>query len=441
MGITHFRYQHISSSIIKYTAHLSKPSDFVHIKRLTTSNFKMPPSVSQSSDPYLNSSRPSPSPNSPSTPSEPLTDLAQNPSLLTAWHKPGPNAYNFHSDTITTPTLSMLNAITATTLSDDIYTGDPTTSSLEHDIAQLAGHEAGLLVMSGTMGNQVSIRAHLTSPPHSVLCDYRAHIWKYEAGGIATLSGAQLITVRPSNNHHLTLEDIEREIILSDDVHACPTKLISLENTLNGTIMPLSEVKRISAYARSRGIILHLDGARIWEAVAASSGTLTEYCSLFDSASLCFSKGLGAPIGSLIVGNTAFIKRAKWIRKMFGGSTRQSGIIAAAARVAVDEGFGKGPSGEGGRLRECHVKAKKVAKLWTEELGGKLAWPVETNMVWLDLEGMGLTTGEVERIAKEEGIVTGGWRIVIHYQICEEALDALERTLRRAVKERGRNGK
>ncbi|KAJ8609312.1 hypothetical protein MRB53_039187 [Persea americana] len=302
----------------------------------------------------------------------------------------------------------MLQAITATTLTDDVYAGDPTTASLEHDIATLAGHEAGLLVMSGTMGNQVSIRAHLTAPPHSVLCDARAHIANYEAGGIATLSGAQLITVWPSNNHHLTLADIKKHTILSDDVHACPTKTISLENTLNGTVMPLSEVKLISDFAKRHDIILHLDGARIWEAAAGGAGSLTEYCSLFDSASLCFSKGLGAPIGSLIVGSKAFIKRAKWIRKMFGGATRQSGIIAAAARVAVDEGFGHGPNGEGGRLRECHEKAKRIGTVWTEELGGKLTWPVETNMVWLDLSDAGVSAEKLATVAQEEGITLRG---------------------------------
>ncbi|KAK5940537.1 hypothetical protein PMZ80_006953 [Knufia obscura] len=348
------------------------------------------------------------------------------------WHAPGPNAYDFHSDTITTPTLSMLRAITRTTLTDDIYRGDPTTASLESHIASLTGHSAGLLVMSGTMGNQVAIRSHLTFPPHSVLCDARSHIANYEAGGISTLSGAGLITVWPANNHHLTLEDISKHAILSDDVHACPTRVISLENTLNGMIMPLSEVKRISEFAHSHNIILHLDGARIWEAVAANAGSLTEYGGLFDSISLCFSKGLGAPIGSVIVGSDAFITQAKRIRKMMGGSTRQSGIIAAAARVAVDEGFGSGPNGEGGKLRDCHAKARRIGKVW-EGKGGELTWPVETNMVWLDLESAGVSNAEFAAVAKEERIGAKSGRIVIHYQIAEEALAALERTMERVL--------
>ncbi|KAK5072634.1 hypothetical protein LTR64_004891 [Lithohypha guttulata] len=355
----------------------------------------------------------------------------------TAWHQPQRNAYDFHSDTITTPTLSMLQAITNCSLEDDIYKGDPTTAHLESSIAQLAGHEAGLLVMSGTMGNQVAIRAHLGAPPHSVLCDVRSHIVNYEAGGIATLSGAQLIPVQPKNNHHLTLEDIKKRIIISNDVHSCPTKIICLENTLNGLIMPLDEIHHISAFARENNILLHLDGARVWEAAASTSNntSLTDYCKPFDSVSLCFSKGLGAPIGSLLVGNKAFITKAKWIRKMFGGSTRQAGIIAAAAQTAVTETFGTGPNGEGGKLRVCHEKAQRIGKIW-EELGGKMTWPVETNMAWLDAESSGIRIDDLIRIGKEEGITVRSERLVIHYQIADEALAALERALRRVIAER-----
>lgn len=366
--------------------------------------------------------------------SQQTTEMERHPTS-SEWHQPGPNAYDFHSDTITTPTLSMLQAITKCTLTDDIYRGDPTTAALENHLATLSGHEAGLLVLSGTMGNQVSIRSHLTSPPHTVLCDARSHIANYEAGGISTLSGAQLITVWPANNHHLTLADITKHVVTSDDVHAAPTRVISLENTLAGVVMPLSEVKRIHDFAREHNIILHLDGARIWEAVAANAASLTDYCSLFDSVSLCFSKGLGAPIGSMLVGSSAFIKQAKRIRKMMGGSTRQSGIIAAAARVAVDEGFGSGPNGEGGKLRDCHAKARRIGKVW-EGKGGRLTWPVETNMVWLDLESAGVSNTEFADVAREEGISAQSGRIVIHYQVAEEALMALERTMERVLAEK-----
>jgi threonine aldolase len=158
----------------------------------------------------------------------------------------------------------MLNAIAATTLLDDVFLEDPTTNGLESFIADMAGKEAALLVLSGTMGNQVSLKAHLGGPPHSIVCDQRAHILQYEAGGAASLSGALIKGIVPQNGVYLTLEEVEEHCVISDDVHYCPTKVISLENTCNGGIMPLKEVKKISQFAREHGIVMHLDGARIW---------------------------------------------------------------------------------------------------------------------------------------------------------------------------------
>lgn len=359
---------------------------------------------------------------------------------ISYWAAPGDSscaaAFDFRSDTMTTPTLSMLHAIQNTTLLDDVFLEDPTTTSLEAHCAQLSGHEAALLVMSGTMGNQVALRSHLLQPPHSVLCDQRSHIVNYEAGGVSSLSQAMLIPVNPSNNHHLTLEDIQKSCILSSDVHACPTRVISLENTLNGMVMPLSEIKRISSFARANDIKMHLDGARIWEVVAADAGTLPEFCREFDSVSLCFSKGLGAPIGSIIVGNTSFITHCRRIRKSIGGGTRQAGVISAAARVAVDENFGAGPTGEGGRLRESHARARKIEEIWVKK-GGRLAHPVETNMVWLDIADCGVSAAEMGALAVAEGIKAMGGRLVIHYQISEEAVNRLERVMDRILAKKG----
>jgi threonine aldolase len=354
---------------------------------------------------------------------------------MNAWQQPGPAAYDFRSDTITTPTASMLEAISNATLMDDVYVEDPTTNALEADMAALAGHEAALLVMSGTMGNQVALRTLLTQPPHSVLCDYRAHILVYEAGGVSSLTGAQVMGVRPSNGVYLTLEDVKKNVILSDNVHMCPTRVISLENTLSGTIMPLEEVQKISAFARENDIKMHLDGARIWEAVAANAGSLPEFTTCFESVSMCFSKGLGAPIGSIIVGSVPFIKHARRIRKSIGGGTRQAGIIAAAARVAVEEGFGKGPRGEGGKLRACHTRAKKIGETWKSK-GGKLTNPTETNMIWLDLDAAGCSTEEFVELAKEEGLKTSGGRLVAHYQVSDDAVTRLEKVMDRVLKDR-----
>lgn len=359
---------------------------------------------------------------------------------VNAWQQPGVAAYDFRSDTITTPTASMLEAISNTTLMDDVYLEDPTVNALEADMAALAGHEAGLLVMSGTMGNQIALRTLLMQPPYSVVCDYRAHIYVAEAGGVSTLSGAHLISARPSNGVYLTLEDIKKEVIISDNIHSSPTRVIALENTLAGTIMPLEEVKRIAAFARENDIKLHLDGARIWEVVAADAGSLPEFTRLFDSVSMCFSKGLGAPIGSVIVGSKAFVKHARWVRKSIGGGTRQAGIIAAAAQVAVKEGFGEGPRGEGGKLRACHARAKRIGETW-ELKGGKLTNPTETNMIWLDLEAAGSSASHFVSLAQQEGLKAGGGRLVAHYQICDDAVMKLERVMDQVLKgESAQNG-
>jgi len=349
-----------------------------------------------------------------------------------AWMRPGPAAFDFRSDVVTTPTPSMLHAITNTTLLDDVFRADPTTNDLESFIAQLTNHSAALLVLSGTMGNQVSLRTHLTQPPHSVLTDYRSHILEWEAGGVASLCGALVKGVVPANGHSMTLADVQKNAVVSDDVHACPTSVISLENTLGGEIMPLAECQAISSWARERGIKMHLDGARLWEAVAAQVAVgehnkdlvtgLKAYCACFDSVSLCFSKGLGAPIGSMIIGSETFIKKARHIRKSIGGGLRQAGVVTAAARVAVDETF------LGGKLIGSHERARQIAKLWTEK-GGKLAKQVETNMVWFDLESAGIDVKSFVEIGVKHGVQLLGGRLVVHYQVSDEAILRLEKIM------------
>ncbi|CAG8106865.1 unnamed protein product [Penicillium olsonii] len=332
---------------------------------------------------------------------------------------------------MTKPTASMLEAICQTTLLDDVFNEDPVTNELQQYVAEITKHEASLLVLSGTMGNQVAIRSHLAQPPHSVLCDHRSHIICYEAGGVSAWTGATMQTVVPKNGVHLTLEDIQKHAVLDDDIHHCPTKLISLENTLDGMIMPLTEAKRIVEWAHSHDIKVHLDGARLWEAVAAGAGSLPEYTALFDSVSLCFSKGLGAPIGSIIVGPQAFIKKARWFRKSIGGGARQTGVIAAAAQVALKETFGMHPSGQDGKLAATHIKAKHVAELWTSR-GGKLQQPPQTNMVWLDLEASGVGPNDLSVIGQEKGLKLGGGRIVVHY-LSDQAIARLDQVFEIAL--------
>jgi threonine aldolase len=352
-----------------------------------------------------------------------------------AWGgKSNPAAFDFRSDVTTTPTASMLNAIAQCTLLDDVFMEDPTTLDLERFIAELTGKEDAVFVLSGTMGNQVALRTHLTAPPQAVLADRRGHIIQYEAGGVASLSQAMTQPIDAKNKKYITLEEVKEYAVISDDVHACPTRVISLENTLNGTIMPLSEVRRISAWARENGIIMHMDGARLWEAVAAGAGTLKEFCAEMDSLSLCFSKGLGAPIGSIVVGNKPFIKRCRWIRKSIGGGLRQAGVVAAPARVAVEETF------LGGKLTQSHENAKRVAKTWTD-LGGKMAYPVDTNMVWVDLKASGVELNQFIELGEQYGVRLMGGRLLVHYQIGEEAIDALTQLFRDVLKGKVGEGK
>ncbi|KAI0398423.1 pyridoxal phosphate-dependent transferase [Xylariaceae sp. FL0594] len=347
----------------------------------------------------------------------------------------GAAAFDFRSDVMTTPTMAMLEAIQTTTLLDDVFEEDPTTISLEAHVAALTGKEAGMFVLSGTMGNQVALRSLLTQPPHGVLCDKESHIVKYEAGGVSSLTGAQLTAVKPLNGRYLTLEDVRENIVLSDNVHACPTRVISLENSLNGAVMPLSEARRISAFAREHGVLMHCDGARLWEVAASGAGTLSEFAACFDTVSLCFSKGLGAPIGSVLVGPKSVIKHARWVRKSLGGGLRQAGVVAAAARVAVDVTFGKDERGTGGLLRKTHDTARRVEKMWTD-LGGAMQQPVETNMCWLDLQSMNCTPARFEELGREMGIKLTGNRLVTHYQIGQEGLERLASVFDKVAQEK-----
>ena len=343
------------------------------------------------------------------------------------WSSPGAAAFDFRSDVMTRPTTRMLEAIAATTLQDDVFSEDPTTNNLETWIAELTGKEGALLVLSGTMGNQVALRTQLLAPPHGVLTDHRSHIIEWEAGGVASLTGAMVKGVVPANGKYLTLEDIKKTAIISDDIHSCPTKVISLENTLAGIVTPLEECKKISAWAKENGILMHLDGARLWEAVAAGAGSLKDYCSCFDSISLCFSKGLGAPIGSIIVGDKKFRERARWIRKSIGGGLRQAGIVTAAARVAVEDTF------IAGKLKASHDTARKIGQIW-EGLGGKTTNPVETNMVWFDLDAAGISSKDFIAKGEKIGLRFSGGRLVVHYQIGEEAVGRLEKLMRAVLK-------
>ncbi|CAL5869236.1 uncharacterized protein PFLUO_LOCUS3464 [Penicillium psychrofluorescens] len=320
--------------------------------------------------------------------------------------------------------MGMLAAMATASLRDDVFREDTTTSSFEAHIATLCGHEAGAFVITGTMANQLAIRTLLTQPPYAVLADARAHIIHFEGGSVG-MSGASVQEVRPSNGRYMTLEDIMARAILTDDVHKCPTRVISIENTTGGSIVPLAEIQRISQWAHDRDIKLHLDGARLWEAVAARAGSIHDYCRLCDLVSLDFSKNLGAPVGAMVLGSSRLIAQLRRIRKSIGGGMRQSGPLAAVARFAVEEQFGFGVWGSRDKLRSVHEVANRVGKVWVER-GGKLLREVETNQIWVDLDHAGVKVGQWNLIGRKHGIALDGKRIVFHHQISSDAIARLD---------------
>ncbi|KAH9818038.1 pyridoxal phosphate-dependent transferase [Melampsora americana] len=311
---------------------------------------------------------------------------------------------DFRSDTMTAPTEDMFEFMKKASIGDDVYGEDPVTTHFQEKIAQLTGKEAALFCVSGTMTNQLAIRTWLTQPPHSVLCDARAHIHNYEAGGIAFHSQATTIPVTPSNGHTITLEDIK------------PLMLVCLENTIRGLIHPQEEIIKISNYVHELGLSLHCDGARIWEVSAKTGKPIEELCEPFDSMSLCLSKGLGAPIGSVLVGPRIFINKARWFRKMFGGGIRQCGSIVSAADYCLIHHF---PI-----LSKTHQLAQFLANELIK-LGVKITVPVETNHVFIDPSPIGIDLNQLILRAQSKKIRLGGSRIIIHIQIKEESIHEL----------------
>jgi len=304
---------------------------------------------------------------------------------------------------------------TLATVGDDVY-HDASTTALEAHIAQLTGKEAALFMPSGTASNQIALRTHLKQPPYTVMCDHRAHIHRYETGGTAFHSGAAVTSVIPSNGHHLTLADVEANVIISSDVHFAPTEVIALENTLNGTIFPQEEIIAISEFGHSHGIKMHLDGARIWHVAVETQTSIKELCDPFDSVSLCFSKGLGAPVGSCLVGPKDFIKKARWFRKLFGGGMRQTGFLAGAAAYALTYNFPQ--------LDRVHALAKKL-QAGLESIGADVTSKAETCMVFYDPSPIGVDYNEIAKRASTlpEPLFLAGSRLVVHIQTSETAVD------------------
>ncbi|KAF9284862.1 N-alpha-acetyltransferase 16, NatA auxiliary subunit [Mortierella alpina] len=321
---------------------------------------------------------------------------------------------DFRSDTATAPTPEMFAAMMTSSLGDDVYNEDDSVKKLERYVATLCGHEAALYCSSGTM---------------SAIVDIRSHVFNYEAGGISFHSQAAVHPIMPENGRYMTVADIAPRLVFDVDVHFAPTRVISLENTLNGTIMPIEEMVRIRELTKEHGIKLHLDGARLWHASVATGISLREYCSHFDTISLCLSKGIGAPIGSILVGSQQTIKKARHFRLLFGGGWRQAGFLAEAALFCIKTNWQT--------MEDTHRQAKWLERAFVL-VGCHITNAVDTNMVWVDTSDAGFTVEELMAELAKEGIKINGSgyaaRVVLHYQISDEVVSKFVNVLRKMAR-------
>ena len=271
------------------------------------------------------------------------------------------NVVDLRSDTVTRPTPAMRRAMVEAEVGDDVLGDDPTVQALEQRVARLAGKEAATFVPSGTMGNQLAI-ATLTTPGDEVLLEAESHIFRYEQGGVAANAGCLAHIVHTERGVVSAAALIPA--IRGEDEHNAHLTLVCVENTHNragGTIVPLASLRELSAAARERGVRVHLDGARLWNASVASGIPIAEWAACADTVMMCFSKALGAPVGSILVGSSDVIRRARRLRKRWGGSMRQVGILAAACLHALDHHVA--------RLAEDHARAKRLAAGFREAPG------------------------------------------------------------------------
>ena len=342
---------------------------------------------------------------------------------------------DLRSDTVTRPTPGMRAAMQAAEVGDDVFHDDPTINRLEERVAALMGKEAALYVPSGTMSNQAAIKAH-TQPGDELLCDVGCHIYNFEAGGPAVLSGVMCRTL-DGDHGILDVTQFEGKVRAIND-HLVRTRLVCLENTQNrggGRVYPFEKIEAIRDWTRKHGLILHLDGARLWNAVVATGIAAKKWGDLFDSVSVCFSKGLGAPVGSALAGPREFVTRARHIRKLFGGGMRQAGILASAALYALDHHVE--------RLAEDHRNAQVIARAIADTPGLVLTPPqVETNLIWFTVERDRGTAKEVAAALKERGVLvhtsgTHTLRACMHLDVsaaqAERAGELIRRTLTRRI--------
>jgi len=328
------------------------------------------------------------------------------------------NTVDLRSDTVTQPTALMRAAMLEAPLGDDVFADDPTVNALQSRIAELLGKEAALFVPTGTQSNLVAIMSHCGRGDEYIV-GQMAHTYRWEGGGAAVLGSVQPQPLEHQADGTLALNDIEAAI-KPDDSHFARSRLLTLENTIGGKVLPMAYLAEATALARRRGLVTHLDGARLFNAAVASGyadpkAKAREIADHFDSVSVCFSKGLGAPVGSALVGSKAFIRGAHRWRKMLGGGMRQSGVLAAAALHALDHHVD--------RLADDHALAKRLAE-GLAGLPGMTVEPPQTNIVFADLQGP-RAAGLMEHLKSRGVLATGLYRLrfVTHLDVDAAGVD------------------
>ena len=325
----------------------------------------------------------------------------------------GLTVVDLRSDTVTRPTAAMRAAMACAEVGDDVFGDDPTVNALQERMAALTGHEAALFVASGTQGNLCALLAHC-GRGDEYLVGQMAHCYRYEGGGAAVLGGIQPQPLAQGEDGALALADIDAAI-KPDDAHFARTRLLCLENTWNGCVLPADYVAAATELAHARGLATHLDGARLFNAAVVSGVEVVAITRHFDSVSVCLSKGLGAPLGSVLCGSTEFIARAHRIRKMLGGGMRQVGIVAAAAMHALDHHVE--------RLADDHALARRLAD-GLMALPGITVTAPQTNIVFARVEG-GRGAALLEHLAMRGVLATGliGLRFVTHLDVDAAGID------------------
>ncbi|EIU7611411.1 low-specificity L-threonine aldolase [Vibrio vulnificus] len=330
---------------------------------------------------------------------------------------------DFRSDTVTRPTPAMREAMANAIVGDDVYGDDPTVNELEAFAANEAGFEAALFTTSGTQANLLGLMAHCERGDE-YLCGQQAHNYRYEAGGAAVLGSIQPQPIENNPDGTLPFDKLTAAI-KPDDSHFARTKLLSLENTINGKVLPLSYLQEARAFVDKHNLKLHLDGARVYNAATALDVPVRDIAQYFDSMTICLSKGLGAPVGSLLLGSKEYIAKARRLRKMVGGGMRQAGILAAAGKLALTE--------QVAQLKVDHANAKALAQ-GLSELPGVHVNPdfVQTNIVFAKLDDGIDIDAIAQKLAKESIIITPGnpIRFVTHKDISRQDIDLFLEKLR-----------